>query len=144
MQVCRCGMVSECLNNEMYVKLQATPSPGRHQRQAEAAFGARIERLNQELATKTRSIQELSRTVDRLQKERRNLLYGPNPRPDNRSTETKQPSSTKMLCTAAGAETSAGPETFPAAQYEKTYQPTVFTGRSRLLGGGSCSGFLTS
>ncbi|XP_054477409.1 centrosomal protein of 162 kDa isoform X2 [Anoplopoma fimbria] len=102
---------------------QAQPSPGRHQRQAEAAFGARIERLNNDLASKTRTVQELCRTVERLQKERRNLLSVPNPRPETRSTETKrQPA--KTICSASAA----GEETFPAAQYEKTYQPTVFAG----------------
>ncbi|XP_068592227.1 centrosomal protein of 162 kDa isoform X2 [Cebidichthys violaceus] len=100
---------------------QAQPSPGRHQRQAEAAFGARIERLNQDLASKTRTIQDLCRTVERLQKERRNMMSVPNPRAETRPTETKrQPASAK---TTAGGE-----ETFPAAHCEKTYQPTVFTG----------------
>ncbi|KAM6935943.1 centrosomal protein of 162 kDa isoform 2-T2 [Lycodopsis pacificus] len=100
---------------------QAQPSPGRHQRQAEAAFGARIERLNQDLASKTRTIQDLCRTVERLQKERRNMMSVPNPRAETRPAETKrQPASAK---TTAGGE-----ETFPAAVCEKTYQPTVFTG----------------
>ncbi|XP_045895582.1 centrosomal protein of 162 kDa-like isoform X1 [Micropterus dolomieu] len=106
---------------------QAQPSPGRHQRQAKEAFGVRIERLNQELANKTRTIQELSRTVERLQKERRSMLSVPNPRPETCSTETKrQPA--KTVCSATTAETRGGEETFPAAHYEKTYQPTVFTG----------------
>lgn len=91
-------------------QLKALPSPGRHQRQAEAAFGVRLERLNQELAKKTRTIQE-------LKKERRNTPSAPNTRAERRSTESKQPG----LLTAAG-------ETFPAALCEKTYQPTVFTG----------------
>uniref|UniRef100_A0A3B5A8C2 Centrosomal protein of 162 kDa n=1 Tax=Stegastes partitus TaxID=144197 RepID=A0A3B5A8C2_9TELE len=108
---------------------KAQPSPGRHQRQAEEAFGIRIERLNQEVAIKTRTIQELSRTVDRLQKERRHMLSFPNPRPEIRSTETKQPQGpTKTLCSSTAREACAEEETFPAAQYEKTYQPTVFTG----------------
>ena len=108
--------------------MQAQPSPGRHQRQAEAAFGARIERLNQELATKTRSIQELSRTVERLQKERKNMLSIPVPRPESCSTETKQqPGPTKTHRSATEGESHAE-EAFPSAQYEKTYQPTVFTG----------------
>ncbi|XP_041844529.1 centrosomal protein of 162 kDa [Melanotaenia boesemani] len=113
---------------QQQLKNKAQPSPGRHQRQAEAAFGARIERLNQELATKTRSIQELSRVVERLQKERRNMLSGPNPPPESRSTETRpQPGLTRTQGSATGRETRPE-ETFPAAQCEKTYQPTVFTG----------------
>ncbi|XP_037641291.1 centrosomal protein of 162 kDa isoform X2 [Sebastes umbrosus] len=104
---------------------QAQPSPGRHQRQAEAAFGARIERLKEDLASKSRTNQELCRTVERLQKERKNMLSVPNPRPETCSTETKrQPGPAKTLCSAAGGRE----ELFPAAHYEKTYQPTVFTG----------------
>ncbi|CAK6975579.1 centrosomal protein of 162 kDa [Scomber scombrus] len=113
------------------LKHKAQPSPGRHQRQAEAATGVRLERLNQELSAKTQTIQELNRTVQRLQRERRNMLSVPNTRHEARSTETKQqptqtkqqPTQTKTLCPSA-----AGDETFPAAHYEKTYQPTVFTG----------------
>ncbi|KAF3840366.1 hypothetical protein F7725_019083 [Dissostichus mawsoni] len=95
-------------------------SPGRHQRQAEAASGLRVERLNKDLALKTQSVQELSRTVDRLQRERSRMLSAPPP------AESKRPAA-KSLSSAAGGETGGG-ETFPAAQYEKTYQPTVFTG----------------
>ncbi|RVE62287.1 hypothetical protein OJAV_G00155600 [Oryzias javanicus] len=50
---------------EQQLKTKAQPGPGRHQRQAEAAFGLRIERLNQELATKTRRIQELNHTYEK-------------------------------------------------------------------------------
>ncbi|XP_074510917.1 centrosomal protein of 162 kDa isoform X4 [Sebastes fasciatus] len=110
---------------QQQLKHKAQPSPGRHQRQAEAAFGARIERLKEDLASKSRTNQELCRTVERLQKERKNMLSVPNPRPETRSTETKrQPGPAKTLCSAAGG----GEELFPAAHYEKTYQPTVFTG----------------
>uniref|UniRef100_UPI0037E7FD3C centrosomal protein of 162 kDa n=1 Tax=Semicossyphus pulcher TaxID=241346 RepID=UPI0037E7FD3C len=107
---------------QQQLKSKAQPSPGRHQRQAEAAFGVRIDRLNQELTAKTRTIQELSHTLERLQKERRNMLSVPKPRPESRSTETKrQPGPAKTLSSATAGE-------FPAAQYEKTYQPTVFSG----------------
>lgn len=95
--------------------LQAQPSPGRQQRQAEAAFGVRIERLNQELSAKTRTIQELSRTVERLQKEKTSVLSAPNPRRETRTTQAKR-------------QPGGGEETFPAPHCEKTYQPTVFTG----------------
>nr|XP_046255811.1 centrosomal protein of 162 kDa isoform X2 [Scatophagus argus] len=114
---------------QLQLKHKAHPSPGRHQRQAEEAFGIRIERLNQELSAKTRSIQELSRTVDRLQKERRNMLSVSNPRPETRSAEPKrQPGPAKTPCSASAGETRGGQETFPAAHDDKTYQPTVFTG----------------
>lgn len=111
---------------QQQLKHKAQPSPSRHQRQAEAAFGVRIERLNQELSTKTRTIQELTRTVDRLQRERRSMLSGPVSRAEGRTTEAKR-QSVPNKTSAAVTEESAG-ETFPAAQCDKTYQPTVFTG----------------
>ncbi|CAJ1061874.1 centrosomal protein of 162 kDa isoform X3 [Xyrichtys novacula] len=112
------------------LKQKAQPSPSRHQRQAEAAFGVRIDRLNQELAAKTRTVQELSHTVERLQKERRNMLSGPKPRPEPRPAESKrQAGAAKSVSAAPAGEACGGEETFPAAaQYEKTYQPTIFTG----------------
>ncbi|MEQ2291201.1 hypothetical protein AMECASPLE_011011, partial [Ameca splendens] len=117
----------ESLQQQLKNKAQA--SPGRHQRQAEAAFGTRIERLNQDLATKTRTIQELSRTVERLQKERRSMLSTSHQRSETRSAESKpRAGQSKPQCSAAATETHLEGETFPAAQYEKTYQPTVFTG----------------
>uniref|UniRef100_A0A673BUK4 Centrosomal protein of 162 kDa n=1 Tax=Sphaeramia orbicularis TaxID=375764 RepID=A0A673BUK4_9TELE len=131
----------ECLQQQLQHKLkninpiqipsllQAQASPGRHQRQAEAAFGVRIDRLNQELSAKTRTIQELNRTVERLQKERRSMLCVPNVRAEGRSTESRRPPApTRTPANSNTAEAPAGEETFPAAQYEKTYQPTVFTG----------------
>lgn len=106
--------------------MQERPSPGRHQRQAEAAFGARIERLNQELASKTKSVQELSRTVDRLQKERRNMLCASRPEPSSANTKQRR-GQTRTVCSAVPEG-----EPFPAAQCEKTYQPMVFTGLTLL------------
>ncbi|CAB1443406.1 unnamed protein product [Pleuronectes platessa] len=111
---------------QQQLKIRAQPSPGRYQRQAEAAVGVRIERLSHELATKTQTIQDLTRTVERLQKERRSMLSVPSPRAGTRSTENRrQPGPTKVLSsvTACGGE-----ETFPAAHNEKTYQPTAFAG----------------
>uniref|UniRef100_A0A3Q2YGS9 Centrosomal protein of 162 kDa n=1 Tax=Hippocampus comes TaxID=109280 RepID=A0A3Q2YGS9_HIPCM len=102
--------------------LQALHSPTRHQRQAEEAHGARIARLNQELSLKTQTVQELTRTVERLQKERRNMLSGPNLQQDSQNKEPK-----RQLNTVKSA-LSTQEEMFPAAQCEKTYQPTVFTG----------------
>uniref|UniRef100_A0A3Q2QXH0 Centrosomal protein of 162 kDa n=1 Tax=Fundulus heteroclitus TaxID=8078 RepID=A0A3Q2QXH0_FUNHE len=104
-------------------------SPGRHQRQAEAAFGVRIERLNQELATKTRSIQELSRTVERLQRERSSMLSAARQPSESRSADSRtHAGQTKPRRSAATTEPKPEGETFPATQYEKTYQPTVFSG----------------
>ncbi|XP_019735642.1 centrosomal protein of 162 kDa isoform X2 [Hippocampus comes] len=104
------------------VKRKALHSPTRHQRQAEEAHGARIARLNQELSLKTQTVQELTRTVERLQKERRNMLSGPNLQQDSQNKEPK-----RQLNTVKSA-LSTQEEMFPAAQCEKTYQPTVFTG----------------
>lgn len=66
--------------------LQARSSPGPRQQQADAALRVRIERLNKELSAKTRTIQELSRSVERLQKEKRSA-----PTVCSRQPETRQP-----------------------------------------------------
>uniref|UniRef100_A0A8D3ANA8 Centrosomal protein of 162 kDa n=2 Tax=Scophthalmus maximus TaxID=52904 RepID=A0A8D3ANA8_SCOMX len=110
-------------------QLRNRPSSGRHQRQAEDAFRVRLERMNHELAAKTRSVQELSRTVERLQRERRNMLSVPDPQAETQSTETqRKPAPARTLSSVTSKETPGGEETFPAAHNEKTYQPTVFAG----------------
>lgn len=91
--------------------------PSRHQKQAEAAHVTRIERLNQELATKSRTIQELKRTVERLQRERKRMLYCP--KLQRSSTLSKQTGKEHSLFMA---------ETFPSTQDEKDYQPGDFSG----------------
>ena len=121
---------------------RARRSPSRHQVQSEAAFGARIERLTQELAAKTRSVQELSRTVERLQRERKGLLSGSwsrEARPANANANAaarpRAAASGDARVGGAGVggggdEAGAGEveERFPAAQYEKTYRPDAFAG----------------
>ncbi|KAM9847014.1 centrosomal protein of 162 kDa [Aulostomus maculatus] len=107
---------------QQQLKQTAQPSPGRHQQQAKEAVGVRIKHLNQDLATKTQTIQELSRTVEKLQKERRNMLQLPRQEAHSSATRQQQAPS-KMLCAAT-----AGEERFPSAHDEKSYQPTVFTG----------------
>lgn len=91
--------------------------PSRHQKQAEAAHIARMERLNQELTTKSRTIQELKRTVERLQRERKSMLFIP--KFQTSSTLSKQTGKDPSLVLA---------ETFPSTQDEKDYQPGVFSG----------------
>lgn len=91
--------------------------PSRHQKQAEAAHVTRIERLNQELATKSRTIQELKRTVERLQRERKSMLFSP--KLQRSSTLSKQTGREHSLLMA---------ETFPSTQDEKDYQPGDFSG----------------
>ncbi|XP_062322496.1 centrosomal protein of 162 kDa isoform X3 [Osmerus eperlanus] len=102
-------------------------SPSRHQRQTEAAQGARIERLTQELAAKTRSVQELTRTVDRLQRERRTMLGGPapGPRPEARAGDPRRPAPPPAPPADPGER---GEAAFPPTLDEKAYQPTAFAG----------------
>ncbi|XP_069393742.1 centrosomal protein of 162 kDa isoform X2 [Paralichthys olivaceus] len=116
---------------QQQLKNEAQPSPSRHQRQAQEAFRIRIERLKHEVATKTQTIQELTRTVERLQKERKNMLSVPNPTAKDRSTENiRQPhlQQTKILCSVTAKDTRGEEELFPAAHNERTYQPTVYAG----------------
>ncbi|KAM9425776.1 centrosomal protein of 162 kDa [Pholidichthys leucotaenia] len=108
---------------QQQLKHKVQSSPGRYQRQAEMMFGLRIKSLTQELATKTRRIQELSCTVERLQKERKNMLSAPKPRSEPRSKGTNLRRPRPYTAEEACAE-----ETFPASQCDKTYQPTVFSG----------------
>ncbi|XP_041758347.1 centrosomal protein of 162 kDa [Coregonus clupeaformis] len=114
-------------------------SPSRHQRQTETALGVRIERLNQELSAKTRSVQELSRTVERLQRERKTMLCGPGPRSEGRvgpgearrqATGSKGPMVVVATPGERGGTVGGGGETatFPPTQDEKDYQPTAFSG----------------
>ncbi|GAA6080502.1 centrosomal protein of 162 kDa [Tachysurus ichikawai] len=91
--------------------------PSRHQKQTEAAHINRMERLNQELATKSRTIQELKRTVERLQRERKSMLFSP------------KYQSSRALSKQTGKEQSLVlVETFPSTQDERDYQPGVFSG----------------
>ncbi|KAI7806775.1 putative centrosomal protein of 162 kDa [Triplophysa rosa] len=95
-------------------------SPSRHQLHTEAAQASRIERLTQELNAKSRTIQDLSRTVDRLQRERRTMLSAPG---FNRAAgEHRRQSS------AAKEAKKPAAETFPPTQDEKDYHPGAFAG----------------
>lgn len=117
---------------QLMLRLQARSSPGPRQQQADAAFGVRIERLNKELGAKTRTIQELSRSLERLQKERRSAppASSRQPQAENRRTESRPPpgAATPPSCSPAAEES------FPAAGCQKTYRPTVFTGTSAAEG----------
>ncbi|XP_059424238.1 centrosomal protein of 162 kDa isoform X2 [Carassius carassius] len=95
-------------------------SPSRHQLHAEAAQATRIERLTQELSSKSRTIQELSRTVERLQRERKTMLSGPGL--DRVANETKRHFGTAKEPRKPAAET------FPPTQDEKDYHPGAFSG----------------
>ncbi|XP_067304358.1 centrosomal protein of 162 kDa [Pseudorasbora parva] len=93
-------------------------SPSRHQLNAEAAQATRIERLTQELSSKSRTIQELSRTVERLQRERKTMLSGP-------GFDRDEP---KRHLGAAKEPKKPAAETFPPTQDEKDYHPGAFSG----------------
>ncbi len=95
-------------------------SPSRHQLHAEAAQATRIERLTQELSSKSRTIQELSRTVERLQRERKTMLSGPGF--DRAASEPKR------HLGAAKEPKKPATETFPPTQDEKDYHPGAFSG----------------
>lgn len=94
-------------------------SPSRHQLHAEAAQAGRIERMTQELSSKSRTIQELSRTVERLQRERRTMLSTPGV---HRTTAEHRQHS------GAPKEAKKTAETFPSTQDEKDYHPGAFSG----------------
>ncbi|XP_064199234.1 centrosomal protein of 162 kDa isoform X1 [Anguilla rostrata] len=100
-------------------------SPARLDRQAEAAQSARVQQLTKELASKSRSVQELSRTVERLQRERRTLLSAPAPAPAGRPGEGRRPGAQGR---GRGAGAGAEAQTFPPTLDEKDYQPTAFSG----------------
>lgn len=95
---------------ELWLLFQARSSLGCQ----DQAFGVRIERLKQELSAKTRTIQELSRSVDRLQKEKRKV-----PSLSSHHPPTEQQRKER---------TPAAEDTFPAPRYQKTYKPSIFTG----------------
>ncbi|XP_056618612.1 centrosomal protein of 162 kDa isoform X1 [Triplophysa dalaica] len=95
-------------------------SPSRHQLHTEAAQASRIERLTQEMNAKSRTIQDLSRTVDRLQRERRTMLSAPGF--SRRAGEHRRQSGTAKEAKKTAAET------FPPTQDEKDYHPGAFAG----------------
>ncbi|XP_078068577.1 centrosomal protein of 162 kDa [Mustelus asterias] len=80
---------------------------------------AKIEKLNLELASKNREIQELSKTLEHLQRERRVLL-------NNKTLADKyaQLKPTKK----SRKDNESTPESFPATIDEKVYQPNDFSG----------------
>lgn len=126
------GIAAHVHSRKLMFHLQTRWSPGPRQQQAEAAFGRRLERLNKELSAKTRTIQELSRSVERLQKEKRSTpaAFSRQPEAEKHKTERQQPP-------AAAVPPSCSPaaeESFPAAAYQKTYRPTVFTGPAAAQG----------
>ncbi|XP_038655211.1 centrosomal protein of 162 kDa isoform X1 [Scyliorhinus canicula] len=78
---------------------------------------AKIEKLNLELAAKNREIQELSKTLEHLQKERRVLL-------NNKTLADKY----SQLKPTKKSKRDESTESFPATLDEKVYQPNDFSG----------------
>ncbi|XP_072409433.1 centrosomal protein of 162 kDa isoform X5 [Chiloscyllium punctatum] len=79
---------------------------------------AKIEKLNLELATKNREIQELSKTLEHLQRERRVLL-------NNKSQAEKY---TQQKLIKKSKKDNECTDSFPATLDEKIYQPNDFSG----------------
>ncbi|XP_030054997.1 centrosomal protein of 162 kDa [Microcaecilia unicolor] len=81
---------------------------------------ARLVRLNQELAAKGKEVQELAKTVERLQKERMTMLS------DQTSTKNKQKPAKKGKKEVSHKSEYTNIELFPETLAGKTYQPHSF------------------
>lgn len=86
---------------------------------------SRLARLNQELMAKHKEIQELSKTVERLQKERM-LMLSSKPHLSSVSARGKYLGAFKADAMPPSKGSTLGTETFPAMQDEKLYQPDTF------------------
>ncbi|XP_019375942.1 PREDICTED: centrosomal protein of 162 kDa isoform X2 [Gavialis gangeticus] len=91
----------------------------------QASAKARLVKLNQELVTKSKEIQDLTKTVEKLQRERRRMLcdQNSNDKADNseKSTEILQKDTS-----ATDKRKSSNHECFPNTLDEKIYQPHSF------------------
>ncbi|XP_073482990.1 centrosomal protein of 162 kDa [Aquarana catesbeiana] len=86
---------------------------------------SRLARLNQELMAKHKEIQDLSKTVERLQKERM-LMLSSKPHLSSVSARGKYLGAFKADAMPPSKGSTLGTETFPAMQDEKLYQPDTF------------------
>ncbi|XP_039388317.1 centrosomal protein of 162 kDa isoform X4 [Mauremys reevesii] len=86
---------------------------------------ARLVRLNQELITKSREIQDLTKTVERLQKERRTMLSNHNSS-DKTDDKEKSTEILKKDILATSKRNASTSEPFPDTLDEKIYQPHNF------------------
>ncbi|XP_050806038.1 centrosomal protein of 162 kDa isoform X2 [Gopherus flavomarginatus] len=86
---------------------------------------ARLVRLNQELITKSREIQDLTKTVERLQKERRTMLSNHNSS-DKTDSKEKSTEILKKDILASSKRNASTSEPFPDTLDEKIYQPHNF------------------
>ncbi|XP_050996153.1 centrosomal protein of 162 kDa [Acomys russatus] len=81
---------------------------------------AKLARLNEELAAKGREIQDLTKTVERLQKERRTML-------SRQSSRSREETSAKRLKKEALHPNRANADSFPGTLNAKLYRPDTFT-----------------
>ncbi|XP_054992820.1 centrosomal protein of 162 kDa isoform X2 [Sorex araneus] len=81
---------------------------------------AKLVRLNEELAAKGREIQNLSKTVERLQKERRVMLSSQN-------SKSREEVTSKRAKKDVPHPSKGGSNTFSGTQNGKLYQPYTFT-----------------
>uniref|UniRef100_A0A8C0QIJ9 Centrosomal protein of 162 kDa n=1 Tax=Chelonoidis abingdonii TaxID=106734 RepID=A0A8C0QIJ9_CHEAB len=86
---------------------------------------ARLVRLNQELITKSREIQDLTKTVERLQKERTTMLSNHNSS-DKTDGKEKSTEILKKDILASSERNASTSEPFPDTLDEKIYQPHNF------------------
>ncbi|XP_063772987.1 centrosomal protein of 162 kDa isoform X2 [Pseudophryne corroboree] len=86
---------------------------------------ARLTRLNQELITKNKEIQELSKTVERLQKERM-IMLSVKPHSSRVSNRNKNLSVPDAGVTPPSKGSTVQTEVFPSMLNEKLYQPDTF------------------
>ncbi|KAK2113999.1 hypothetical protein P7K49_008265 [Saguinus oedipus] len=81
---------------------------------------AKLVRLNEELAAKKREIQDLSKTVERLQKERRMML-------SNQNSKGREEMSAKRAKKDVLHSSKGNANSFPGTLDSKLYQPHTFT-----------------
>ncbi|XP_012624615.1 centrosomal protein of 162 kDa [Microcebus murinus] len=81
---------------------------------------AKLVRLNEELAAKKREIQDLSKTVERLQKERRMML-------SNQNSKGREDVSAKKAKKDVLHPSKVNANSYPATPDSKLYQPHTFT-----------------
>ncbi|XP_043922086.1 centrosomal protein of 162 kDa isoform X1 [Protopterus annectens] len=90
---------------------------------------SRMDKLSQELIMKNKEIQELTRTVERLQKERRTLLSEQRSPRDRLNTRHKLSKKVGKDDAAVNSKIDfKDKDPFPSTSDEKLYQPTVFAG----------------
>ncbi|XP_077161461.1 centrosomal protein of 162 kDa isoform X2 [Paroedura picta] len=84
---------------------------------------AKLVRLNQDLVAKSREVQDLTRTVERLQKERRIMLSN---KDSGGQTDNKGKPSGNVKKVIFDSKNSGNEEFFPGTLDDKIYQPSAF------------------